>query len=257
MGRLLPRQRLALAVFIAFTVGTIGAAVAGPENSGNPSVTLDIAPGDGDGLPSPASIMVTGIGFGAGISGDILECSVQPGSGLDVCSDPIGRFTTTGSGNFSATVSVTRVFTATFPVNTAVDCAVTACRVEAVSDSGSFQSAHHISFAGTTTSTSASTTSTSSTSTSTTSTTTPTTKSTSTSSTTTSAPATTTTTPGSRCAQLQAARTAFNAQIDANEAAANQSLPADQRAGAQARLEAARSSGNAQFAQALAGSNCG
>jgi hypothetical protein len=249
MGRLLPRQRLALAVFIAFTVGTVGAAVAGPENSGNPSVTLDIAPGDGDGLPSPASITVTGAGFGAGVSGDILECSVQPGSGLDVCSDPIGRFTTTGAGVFSATVSVTRVFLSSPPATT-IDCAVTACRVEAVSDSGMFQSAHHISFAGTTTSTS-------STSTSTTSTTTPTTTSTSTSSTTTSAPATTTTTPGSRCAQLQAARTAFNAQIDANEAAANQSLPADQRAGAQARLEAARSSGNAQFAQALAGSNCG
>jgi hypothetical protein len=256
MGRLLPRQRLALAVFIAFTVGTAGAAVAGPESLGNPSVTLNIAPGDGDGLPSPASITVAGLGFGAGISGDILECSVQPGSGLDVCSDPIGRFTTTGSGAFSTTVSVTRVFLSSPPATT-IDCAVTACRVEAVSDSGMFQSAHHISFAGTTTSTSASTTSTSSTSTSTTSTTTPTTTSTSTSSTTTSAPATTTTTPGSRCAQLQAARTAFNAQIDANEAAANQSLPADQRAGAQARLEAARSSGNAQFAQALAGSNCG
>ena len=105
--------------------------------------------------------------------------------------------------------------------------------------------------ASTTTSSSTSTTSTTSTTVGSTTTTAPTTT------TTTTAPTTTTTTvPGSQCAQLQTAKNAFNAQIDANKAALANVLTGAQLAAANAQLEAIRAAGNARFAAQAAASGC-
>lgn len=76
---------------------------------------------------------------------------------------------------------------------------------------------------------------------------------TSTSTSTTVGPGTTSTTTLSQCAQLQAARAQFNAQIDATIAAVNAStLTAAQKAAVVARLEEVRAQGNAQIDEALA-----
>jgi hypothetical protein len=278
---LLPRQRAALAVAVALTLAAVGVAAAAPEfpPGGNPSVTLDVTPGDGDNLPSPATITVIGAGFGSNLSGDIVQCTFDAATQFDICSSPLARFTSDTSGNFSQPVQVTSTFTGTNAANqmVQVDCLQVACTVQAVSDNGQFVSQHHITFAGATTSTS--TTLSTSTSTTSTSTSTSSTSSTSTSTSTTSttvapsttttsstappsststsvpSPSTTTTVPASECSRLEAARAQFNAGIDQAVIAAA-ALPADERDALLAQLGAVRAQGNAQFDQALDAADC-
>jgi hypothetical protein len=108
-----PRQRLALTLAIALTLGTVGAARAGPENAGNPAVNLDVSPNDGNNLPSPAAITVIGTGFGSNISGDIVQCTFDAATQFDVCSSPLGRFTSNANGFFSQPVQVSSSFVGT------------------------------------------------------------------------------------------------------------------------------------------------
>ncbi len=72
MSRLLRRQRVVLALFITFSVGFVGAALAAPQTGDNPSVTLDVIPNDGNGLTNGEAITVLGTGFqtnGFGVTG--------------------------------------------------------------------------------------------------------------------------------------------------------------------------------------------
>ena len=199
MRSLRTRQRDILVLVLAVTMGTIAVAGAAPEFVDNPSVTLDITANDGDNLSSPASVTAIGAGFtagGAGVSGVLLQCTAD----FSICSDPIAQFTSTSAGNFSQTITVSSSFTGLNAMNqpVQVDCLQVACKVRAESNSGQLVSAHHISFAGSTTTSSststsiASTTTSSSTSTTLASTTTSSSTSTSLASTTTSSSTSTT-----------------------------------------------------------------
>ncbi len=88
MRGFVPRQRLGVVIIAAVALSG-GVAVASPEfpPGGNPNVTLDVSPTDGDNLPSSAQISVSGAGLSLGVvvSGDILECSVDPNTGTDEC----------------------------------------------------------------------------------------------------------------------------------------------------------------------------
>ena len=186
--RRVPRpERTALALVSLWLVGSMGVALASPEflPGGSPNVTVNVAPSDGDNLPSPASITVTGAGFqsgGFGVSGDIVQCAATS-PGVYVCSFPLGRFTSDSNGAFSVPVNVQITFQT--DAGGSASCALLPCTVQAISDNGFFHSGHHITFFGTTTTTIPRTTTTiprtttsstsTSTSTSTTSTTTPTT----------------------------------------------------------------------------------
>jgi len=162
-------RRVALVVFVAVTVGVVGSAGAAPEFPplGNPNVTLNVTPNDGDGLVSPAQITVIGAGFGAGVSGNIYECSFNPTASFDECTGSLARFTSNSNGAFTQAVQVTRTAAATDILGQPVliDCDVRPCTVQAVSDNGMYFSQHHITFVpATTTSTSTSTTTSTSTS---------------------------------------------------------------------------------------------
>jgi len=251
----------------------VGSAVGAPEFF-NPSVTLDVAPSDGDNLSSPATITVRGTGFGSNDSGTIIQCTFDVATQFDICSDPLAIFTSDASGTFSRPVAVTSTFTGFDAQNqqVGVDCLQVDCTVQAITDNGLFHSQHHISFAGASTSTSSTfpppsttpTIPTSSSSTFPTSSTIPTSSSSTLLTSTTSSPSTSTTLasstttspPSSRCSELHAARAQFNTGIDQSAAAAN-ALPADQRDALLDQLAAVRAQGNAQFDQALADAGCG
>ena len=253
-----------MAIVIAFTVVTVSAAFAAPQNGGNPSVTLDVSPGDGQNLTSPQSVTVTGVGFGSSLGGTIHQCRFDNATQFNVCSNQLAQFTSSAAGTFSESVNVSSTFTGLNaqgqPVQ--VSCVPTPtppCTIEASTNTGQFFSAHTISFAGggstTTSTTSTSTTSTSTTS-STTSTTAPPATTSSTSSTTTpSTIPTTSTTTLSQCDKVRLGKAAFNAQIDSLVAAVNASnLSPAEKSAALARLAATRAQGNSQFDAQLA--NC-
>jgi neocarzinostatin family protein len=119
------------------------AALASPESLGssNPSVTLDVAPDDGNNLPSSANLTATGAGFGAAHTGSLFECTIDH---LE-CTSAIGLFTTTTSGDFTAPVTVTRSFTPFFD-GSPIDCGYIACMLDAETDTGSTTAGHHLSF---------------------------------------------------------------------------------------------------------------
>jgi hypothetical protein len=254
--RLLPRQRAALVLIIAFTVASMSGAFATPQTGGNPSVTLDIVTQDGQNLTSGQTVNVTGAGFGSSLGGTVFQCGFL--SGVKVCSNIRVPFMSTAAGNIAASLNVTSTFTGTNAQNqmVQVSCVPTPtppCTIEAETDNGQFFSAHTISFANGGSTTLSTTTSTSvviPTTTSTTNTTMGTTTSTST-----TMPTTTSTTALSACDKARLAKTAFNAQIDANIAAVNASgLSSADKAAAIARLNAIRDQGNAQLDAQLA--NC-
>ncbi len=259
MRRLLLRQRADMVIIIAFTVATMGVAFAAPQHGGNPSVTLDVSPGDGQNLLSPQTVNVTGAGFGSNNSGTVFQCGFV--SGVKICSNTQVPFTSNGAGNFVATLNVTSTFFGTNAQNqqvqvTCIPTPTPPCTVEAETNNGQLFSAHTISFGAGGSTTLSTTTSTSvviptSTSTSTTNTT----MGTTTSTTNTTVPTTTSTTVLSACDKARLAKTAFNAQIDANIAAVNASnLSSAEKSAALARLAAIRSQGNAQLDAQLA--NC-
>jgi Neocarzinostatin family len=237
------------------------------------AATLTVTPNTN--LPASANVNVSGTGFTANQPGTLQECRFNPTLQFDECKD-IGFFTTNAQGNFGpvpVTVTSTYISSDSTNVNCDTDPA-NPCRVVATLNNVAGVGDTPISFGVTTTTSTTSTTSTSvptttststtsttstsvptTTSTSTTSTTFPTTTSTSTTvptttststtsttvPTTTSTSTTSTTTPPDRCAALRAAQAAFNAQIDAIEAAS----------GTSAWLEAVRSQINALYDAAL------
>jgi len=142
--RRLGRRHAALVLLVAGCLGWIGSATASPQNGGQPTVTLDLSPGDGQGLAASSAINVTGAGFGSSVSGFLVETAPQS-NGTTATSQTLGMFTASSSGTFTATVTVTNTFTDSSNSIT-VDCRVTPCYVEAFSNSGQFHSAHTISF---------------------------------------------------------------------------------------------------------------
>ncbi len=225
------------------------------------AATLTVTPNSN--LPASANVNVSGTGFAANQPGSLQQCKFNPGLGFDECKD-VGSFVTNSSGNFGPVpVTVTSTYVSTDSTN--VDCTTgDPCRVVATLNNVFGAGEAPLSFGVSTSSTTTSTTTPTTTSSTTTSTTTPTTTSSTTTSTTTptttsstttstttpttTSSTTTTTTPGSPedCAGLRAARAAFNAQIDAFEAAAGSSP---------SWLEALRAVVNAVYDAALA--DCG
>ena len=204
----------AVALGVALTVSAVNGASAAPESiiGGNPTVTLNVSPNDGDNLSSPQAITVTGGGFGSGLRGDIFQCATVDGS--DACVR-LGDFTSSGGGTFSVPVNVTSTFQGLNASNVVVpvNCLQVACRVQAETNNFQFFSQHHISFAGASIPTSTTTTTRPATTTSSTTTTTlpPTT---------TTAPTTTTlppTTPPANplCSTLLQTRSQISATLDA------------------------------------------
>ncbi|MBA3266815.1 MAG: hypothetical protein H0T70_00955 [Acidimicrobiia bacterium] len=55
MKRLAFRQRMAVVALTVLTLGSAGTALAAPENGGNPNVTLEVSPNDGDKLSGGSS----------------------------------------------------------------------------------------------------------------------------------------------------------------------------------------------------------
>lgn len=135
------RIRSMICVLIGAMAVVAGPAVASPENSGTPGVTLDISPHDP--LPDAASLAVTGAGFGVNLMGTLMQCTVDS----VLCSNSLGNWTSNASGSFSANVNVTRTFVPSGGGG-AVDCGVTACQLEALSNSGAFHSKHTLDYAG-------------------------------------------------------------------------------------------------------------
>jgi hypothetical protein len=150
MNRLVRRQRAALALFIAMTVSGIGVALADPQGE-QPNTKIDVSPTNGQNLPTPASVQVTGTGFasnGVGTSGIIVQTAELP-NGTSAVSATLGTFTSNGAGTFTQTVNVSQTFLDAGS-NQGVDCnaAGVQCYVQATSNSGNFNAAHTISFGG-------------------------------------------------------------------------------------------------------------
>jgi hypothetical protein len=150
MNRLVRRQRAALALFIAMTVSGIGVALADPQGE-QPNTKIDVSPTNGQNLPTPTSVQVTGTGFasnGVGTSGIIVQTAELP-NGTSAVSATLGTFTSNGAGTFTQTVNVSQTFLDAGS-NQGVDCnaAGVQCYVQATSNSGNFNAAHTISFGG-------------------------------------------------------------------------------------------------------------
>ncbi len=92
-------------------LGAIILVGAGISFADTPGTTLTVSPATN--LPDNASVNVSGAGFGANVSGFIVQCVPADSMGTDDCSDDIGLFTTNASGTFGPVpVNVTRTFLA-------------------------------------------------------------------------------------------------------------------------------------------------
>lgn len=83
---------------------------AGTASADTPGTTLTVAPSTNL-APAGQTVAASGTGFGTSGSGTIVQCIVDQAT--EVCSDPIGTFTTNASGTFGpVNVTVTATFTA-------------------------------------------------------------------------------------------------------------------------------------------------
>ena len=150
MNRIARRQRAALALFIALTVGGVGVAMAAPESADQPGVTLDLNPHPP--YAGTQTVNVFGAGFqssGSGVAGTVYQAATLPDgtTAVGLTSVP---FTSNAQGTFTATLQVSPTFRASGSggPDFQVDCnaAGVTCFVEATSNSGALTSRHRISF---------------------------------------------------------------------------------------------------------------
>jgi hypothetical protein len=151
MNRLARRRRAGLALIIAIAVTGGGVALATPQSADQPGVTVEVAPSDGQNLPSSQLITVTGAGFasnGVGVAGLIVQAAELP-NGTTALSPVLGNFESSGTGTFNTAVTVSRTF-AEAGSGATIDCNTpgTQCYVQAISTTGNFLSWHTLSFAG-------------------------------------------------------------------------------------------------------------
>jgi hypothetical protein len=156
MHRLGARRRRVLALFLAVSVVTIGAALADtPESGLGSDATVNVTPSDN--LTDNQLVEVVGVHFGNQREIDVMECT---NANPEQCSErltPIDaarpgdtgvRIRTTTDGNFTAHVKVTASFAAFVPdPKPTIDCRVTQCYLEASPVTGGVVAHHHINFA--------------------------------------------------------------------------------------------------------------
>lgn len=158
----LRRQRVALALFMAFTVTGVGVTLAAPESGTQPGVTVDLSPHPP--YAGTTTVNVTGSGFqssGFGVLVNVYQAAILP-DGTFAMGPTLAQRMSNNQGTFTADVQVSPTFQASQsggPFFT-VDCNAlgVTCFVEATSNSPFRSARHTITFAGGTTTTAPTTT---------------------------------------------------------------------------------------------------